>query len=200
MQEMDRRIFFKFGLAVAAGVAINEATSPFKIKLDEGVRQVTGHPTGNAGQLAELEEDCKDTSDKLGCYKNFEYSTANKVYATTAAPIIEETQYRGMPSLMLSRVDGREKPLKDMLIGTDDGIRMTRKELLVGIVTSFLFGLTHNITGEGLNIKTVSVETKTIPASIIFSGGIYWYLQRKFGIVSNIAAHTMHNFKAIRYL
>ena len=189
MKEVDRRTFFKIGLAVATGAVVNEAIYPVKAKLNEEVEKVTNYQAGNASQRTEIEETCKDTSDKLDCYQNFDYSTADKIYAITVGPVTEESVFRGLPSLMLSGVDKREDPFRDVLTGTG-GLGLARRELLVGIGTSFLFGLAHNITSKG-------IDTKTIPASMTFAGGLYWYLQRKLGIASNIATHAMHNFKAV---
>lgn len=99
----------------------------------------------------------------------------------------EEIQLRAVPSATLSMYEGREEPHVDLFIGTE-GAKMNKHELIVGIITSILFGYLHNITPSGFDKKVIS-------APQILWGMTFWYLQRKFGFASNSLAHILYNHR-----
>lgn len=165
---------------------MGEITVPLADAVDKTVEQVTGYPAGNVGARQEKEV-CGTNAQKCGQY--YELSTAGKIAALTVITTFEEVLFRFMPSVLLSAVEKRGNPVRDTFIGTG-GLGMTRRELIVGAVTTAAFGAAHNITKDGKGF-----DTSKIPASQTIDGAVYWYLQRKFGIVANTFAHTWHNLK-----
>jgi len=95
---------------------------------------------------------------------------------------------------MLSDVQSNdlETALRHVFLGTglESGAGLTRRELLIGGLSSLFFGAAHNLTSSGF-------DTQTIPASQIYGGGVYWYFQRKFGIAANLTAHIYNNLRAV---
>lgn len=171
MKEIDRRTFLKFGAAVGVGTVVNAVLIPAEIGANLAVKQVGGRPTGIS----------TNESDFISLVR---------------APILEEVNFRAVPSFGLSLWERRtsvdlksylKDSLNDVLTGNKNSFKLTRRELLVGTVTSLLFGALHNITSKGF-------DTQAIPASQIVGGFGLWWLQRKFGILSNITAHSVSNF------
>lgn len=188
MKEVDRRTFLKYSAALATGIVVGELKVPVNIMVNEKVANATGHRTGNARLWEQLDETCKEIIDPQECIEKLgKPSTIRKVYGTFLVPPVEEYLYRGIPSEIVSKKEGREAPFKDILNGTGK-ISMTRRELFMGVASSIIFAAIHNLKYKGIN-------TDIIPASQAFSGMVYWYLQRKLGILANTAAHITNNFR-----
>lgn len=189
MKEINRREFLRFATTITAGAAVGEFLPPVKEQVDEIVEEATGHPTGNAGFREEIAERCQNSENAQKCRENYEFPPADKVMGIVTGPITEEIYYRALPSAVLSKFEDTDHLFADILSGTGR-LTMSRRELLFGAISSLVFGLTHNITNKGF-------DTKTIPASLTLSGAVYWYLQRKFGVVANTLAHIWNNFKTM---
>lgn len=188
MLEIDRRVFLKFGIAAAAGVTTGELLPPVLTPLIKSLKSATGHPVGNAVLLNEKQEACLRATDPQKCLQNYKVPIASKIMRTTVNPFIEEVMFRAYPSCELSSSEYRSDPWTDVIHGTG-GLGMTRRELVVGGLSSIAFGLAHNFT------SSTTIDSKTIPAPQIIIGTVLWYLQRKFGFVSNTIAHAWINFR-----
>lgn len=188
MREIDRRTFIKLGAVTVVGVAAEEFLVPAMIKVDRAIEETTGQPAGNANLRQIIEKKCENSQSPQECFQNYRYSSEEKVAGIVFAPVVEEVLFRSIPSWIVSTSEGRKDPVGDVLTGTG-GLKMTRREFFAGAVTSILYGAVHNITERG-------IDTKTIPSSNTIIGMVFWYLQRKLGIASNILAHALYNFKA----
>ena len=188
MKEIDRRTFLKAAVTVTTGVAIGEFKFPVGVKVNEAVGEITGHPTGNAYLRQKVEEACKNNANSQDCAQHYEFSTADKVNSIVLTPPLEELAFRGFPAGLVSSLEHREDPVADVFTGTG-GLGMTRREFIIGVTSSALFGVVHNVTDKG-------IDTKTIPASQTIGGMVYWYIQRKLGIAANTLAHASNNFRA----
>ncbi len=87
-----------------------------------------------------------------------------------AAPAIEETLFRLVPSAF---------------IGKKGGIRWD-----AGIPVSVIFALMHNL--EVNEFKEFKFR-KVVPLSQFIQGVFYWYLMREKGVTHAMFAHSMHN-------
>lgn len=187
MKEIDRRAFLKLGISCAAGVVAGEFMSFVKRPVEKAAEEITGHPAGNARLNQKIENDCRNNEDPQVCAQNYKFTPSDKVRSILLNPIIEEVVNRAFPSLILSSVEKRKYPVYDVMLGTE-GTRLTRREIIVGAISSVVFGALHNV-GEK------SIDTKTIPIFQTAGGMGLWYLQRKFGVVSNTLAHIWVNFR-----
>lgn len=94
--------------------------------------------------------------------------------ATIAAPIIEESLFRFIPSLITSK-------------------RSTSWRL--GTAASLVFALAHNLkTNENNN---TTLETKKIPLWQFVSGLLFWHIAKKHGIKNAIISHSLINGTAL---
>lgn len=187
----SRRNFLKIALAVPIGIAAAHALVPASIEVNETVSEATGHPTGNAGIREIVETTCQDQKDPSDCYENYEVPRDLKIMGTFIAPVTEEMTYRALPSMLLDeRWDSGDQDALDTLKQGTDYMLPTRQELLVGAISSLIFGLMHNLTNTG-------IDTKTIPASQVVGGFGFWALQRRLGLASNISAHMTMNYLAL---
>lgn len=190
---MDRRTFLKISIALVAGAATGEVLRVLKNPVEKSVNRATGSPSGNAYIKQKVEEACKNNTYPQECTQNYEFSASHKVMGIVVSPILEELIFRATPSFILSSIENRENAnvienaIADTFSGTG-GLKMNRREILVGAITSLLFGGYHNVTESGL-------DTKTIPASETLGGIALWYLQRKFGVLANTSAHALYNIK-----
>jgi len=100
------------------------------------------------------------------------------------APLLEESVQRGIPSVILD-VATKQNPVRNFLQGTG-GYRMDRGEFITGAISTALFAASHNVTDKGF-------DTHTIPAPQGILGAAAWYLQRKFGFLTNLLAHSTNN-------
>lgn len=185
MKEINRRTFLKWGAAFGSGIVVGELCAPVGTKINKSVQQATGHQSGNAGDFEKIEKACGSLDN--ACAEDYQLSVAHKTYAVLVAPPMEELLFRAVPSGGVSEWMERESPGKDVLFGTGK-IGITRRELLVGVASSVVFGGAHNLTKEGIDIKT-------IPALQTVFGMVAWFLQRKFGFAANTVAHMWGNFR-----
>lgn len=189
----SRREFLQGLAAVSIGVGVSEIAIPVKTSLNEWVKEETGMNTGNAYVRELIEEDCKKADDVQECVEEWEPSPALKIQSVVVAPVLEEANYRAFPSFVSSLIQHQDEDLAVREIFTGEQqhqLGMGRRDLIIGAMSTIVFGFMHNITESG-------IDTKTIPASQMLGGGLYWYLQRKLGIVSNIAAHVWNNWRAM---
>ena len=193
MSEVDlsRRNFIKAALAVPVGIAVGAALYPAAVEVNDETTKLTEHPAGNAGAAQEVENACSKTADQNQCYENYQPPLSEKIYAVVVAPVIEESIFRAVPSFItdVSSSGDEDEAIGNITHGTER-LGITRSELIGGAVSSLIFGAAHNFTNSGF-------DTKTIPASQTASGFVFWCLQRRFGILSNMAAHSTLNFIAM---
>lgn len=190
MREFGRRKLFRLGLAVAVGGVTGNALFHTSIELNKAVSEATGYQAGNAYLISRRKVACQESVDQVKCVQDFQ-SSIDKVTGVVLAPISEELIYRVSPSagLDLYNKDGPELILKNLIQGRG-GIGLTRRELILGLATSLIFGLRHNSSKEG-------IDTQTIPSSQTLGAFTYMYLQRKLGVFANITSHAVLNFRAL---
>lgn len=186
MKEVGRRQFLKLATAAIIGIATGQVVQPLKLELNKTVEQKTGIPAGNTDIRIMMEEECQGKPNEEECYENWKIPFKDRIIGVLVAPPIEEIVFRGIPSVLVSRWEKSADPTLDLLYGVG-GITLSRSELVGGVISSLIFGGAHMLDG---------LKVKTIPASQIFGGVVYWYLQRKFGIVANTLEHMVNNLKA----
>lgn len=184
MKELDRRSFLKLSAAATIGTFTGTFTPRLATEVDKSVENATGIRTGNAAAYHRQETHLNDTdsSTRIG---NTPMAVKAPIY--TLVSIEEEAIFRAAPSALLSHSENGDNLMREVVYGTGH-IGLNRREFFVGLITSGLFGIAHNFIDGG-------VDTKTIPASQASGGLILWYLQRKFGFIANVSAHTLHNLK-----
>ncbi len=190
---IDRRSFLRGAAGVGVGLSLGLFATPHVAeRVNDEVADVTGHPTGNASWAQMIKDECAKEEDPVQCERDYEPTLDNKISAQINAPIWEELVFRGLPSMILdvTTKDFNEDPM-DVVRGGTEQFRFSRKELIVGAVSSLVFGFAHNFTSKG-------VDTKTIPASQTTDGFLYWCLMRRFGIASSMASHAAFNYRALR--
>lgn len=190
MSEMSRRDFIKAALGVPIGVATGVALCPVADFTNRKTEEFTSHPSGNAIVMEKVQTACANDKDPAACERNYNFSLSDKILSTVVAPIEEEFIFRAVPSLLIDVTSPNEQPGFETLIHGTEHMKVTRKELIVGAISSLMFGAVHNLTEKG-------VDTKTIPASQTVTGFVFWALQRRLGIASNIAAHSAINVVAV---
>jgi hypothetical protein len=164
---MSRRNVLRGLAGVPIGLAVGAASLPASEAIKSEVEDDTGHQAGSAQPLA------SDT------------------FVTTVAPIAEELSFRAAPSVLVDVLEGSTvSDALDKTVHGAGGISVGRRELIGGLVTSVLFASAHNITDKGIDVKT-------IPASQFVDGVAYWSLQRRWGFLTNLAAHSMHNVLSV---
>ncbi len=172
-ERLGRRTFLKIGTAALIGAGYEYITGPFKQRLDKDVANLTDHPSGSARE-AVGQRNPQDLA---------------------AQSIFEEVVFRAAPATYVSLRDGKN-PIKDVAIG-DGKITMRRREALVGLGSAVLYAGFNNLTKINVGDR-IDADTNTIPASPTVQGFGLWYLQRKFGFVSNLAANMFHKFKVFQ--
>lgn len=96
--------------------------------------------------------------------------------AVVLSPLIEEVLYRLAPGVV------------SMIL---------TKEISwnIGVPTSAIFALTHNITSDEKG--SYKFHTDTIPLGQFVGGLFFWYLMRERGILHPFVGHSLHNAEAI---
>jgi hypothetical protein len=184
---ISRRSFLKLVGGACTGAVVGSITPEAALKVDSAVHEVTGIRSGNANAHAMLDK-CAD-SGRSDCNEP-QLTPQLELNATIIAPVVEEAMFRAVPSFKVSVNDKSRDPFADWVFGSGES-SFTRRSVLAGTASSLLFGLYHNITVKG-------VDLKTIPASQAIVGGVLWCLQRRFGIAANTIAHMSHNYTALR--
>lgn len=177
---LPRRDFLK---GISVGLATAVAAYPARLAVNAVTYEATGRPVGNAASPA------RDYG---------ELPTSEKIASCTAYPAIEEVMFRGIPSLVTDRTSGfdhkriwRAATDGPKAAGLDRKAEQTRRSAICGaigaVASTLWFGAAHNITPEG------GYNTRNIPASQLLGGGIYWWLQRRFGLRAPTVSHMAHN-------
>lgn len=190
---VDRRSFVRSALGVGVGASLGLfITPPVAEFVNDGVSDLTGISTGNASWDQMVKDECAEKHDPGRCETEFEPTLGIEISTQIEAPVMEELLFRGLPSLILDAAtdDYSNDPLK-VIVGGTEPFRFSRKEAVVGAVSSIVFGAAHNLTSKG-------IDTNTIPASQIVDGFLYWCLMRRFGIASSMASHAAFNFRSLR--
>lgn len=99
--------------------------------------------------------------------------------------------FRAIPAELVSLRDGTS-PAKDLAVG-DGKLAMSRRELIVGGISAIAYGAYHNVS---IGKDRIDFNTQNIPASPTVQGFGLWYLQRKFGVASNLFANMLHKLRA----
>ncbi|MBX4205881.1 CPBP family intramembrane metalloprotease, partial [Candidatus Microgenomates bacterium] len=144
---------------------------------------------GNAAFKDKHKNDCVNSPNNGDCIENYKFTENEEVSITITGPIIEELICRAIPSILLSIKESSEDVEKEMIYGTG-GLKMSKNEVVVGMITSTIFAELHNFTSQGFDVKN-------IPLPQFIFGSIAWYLQRKFGYFSNLSAHMLQNTIAL---
>lgn len=188
MEMLSRRNFLKTALAVPVGIGIGTARQPVSKVAAEKTKDWTGHPAGNASLAALAEQECAPKPNPEKCKHDFELSTYEKFNALTIGPAGEELMFRCIPSFVVDEVieGGDTQDSMDTLAHGTDYLGITRNELIVGAISSLLFGAVHNITDKGIN-------TEILPTTQVLGGVLYWALQRRLGTLANLSAHVTNN-------
>lgn len=193
-ERFSRRDFFqkagRFSAGVIVGITSAEATVPVSCAMGESISRATGYSVDSAGYREHLDTLCAGERDKDECQRGILSSKSYQSESIVTSPSLEELLFRATPSLAVS-FDSKT-PIGDLLVGSGD-LTMSRRELIVGGISSVFFGLVHNFKKSG-------IDTKTIPAPQMVVGMFFWYLQRKLGFFSNTLAHMAFNFKVTRML
>ena len=180
-----------FRAAVGAGVACLEL--PLAYALVVGTEKITHHPAGNASMQDESEKQCLKKKTREKCSQDVILTSKEKFEMVVTGPFIEEGMFRAFPSSLIDASNESDIEVDDRnptIYGTG-GFSFTRKELVVGGVSSVLFGAAHNITRSGF-------DTNNIPISQTMGGCILWALQRKMGFAANYAEHSTFNFLVLK--
>lgn len=175
-------------VAVVTFTAISTGTV-----VSNAAKRITGLTTGNAGVNEYYDNACADTPDPDKCVKQIILSPREEFNNAVLAPVAEEIIFRAIPSTVTSMMQHpleARKIARDVIVGTNNWGLSTRRELIVGVVSSALFGAAHNLTDEGF-------DTQVLPINQTVSGLGFWALQRKYGISANIFGHTLNNLLAI---
>lgn len=102
------------------------------------------------------------------------------VRGVVVGPELEERVLRGIPSSIVGK-----------------GIGSREKRWDVGIPTSLLFALGHNLNIDFKELKVDFIPLKEfIPLTHFVSGVFYWYLMRERNLDHAVLAHRIHNAEA----
>ena len=80
--------------------------------------------------------------------------------------------------------------VRNVFTGSTESRFLSRREAVVGAISTAIFGYIHN--GHG-----TSFDFGRVPVSQTIGGGIMWLLQRRLGIASNISMHAAWNWTAV---
>lgn len=168
-QRLGRRTLLKIGTAALVGASYEYLTTPIKRRVDKDVTNITGFSSGDPREAAGEQSPQDITIDAIS----------------------EELAFRAIPATLVSLRDGTS-PIKDVAVG-DGKLAMNRRELIVGGISAIAYGAYHNVS---IGKDRIDFNTQNIPASPTIQGFGLWYLQRKFGIMSNLAANMLHKLRA----
>lgn len=175
-------------LAVFAGKVAAEGMAPVLERVSHVVEEL-GYQPGNAGVNEELLKNCGSSPNPQLCAKKFVNSEPTYTMLTIVDPALEELIYRLTFSAAQSIVDKRD-PIHDTAIGTGNPL-LSRGEMFTCLLSTIMFCIGHNRISNG------DYNTNIIPIKQFFAGIGYSYLQRVFGVFSNLTAHILMNIYAI---
>lgn len=190
----SRRDFLKNAARFSGGLVLGgtlvEIELPASNELSRITTEATGKQTGNSQFRDYVTDLCKTSANAEQCGKDFLRSPSTQLESVITAPITEELYLRTIPSFLVSATDNEVRnPFKESAIGTG-GFKFSRKELIVGTITTLTFGFLHNITKKGF-------DTNTIPTPQLLLGAVNWILQRRFGVLAPILNHARWNHKIL---
>lgn len=196
---MSRSRFLRVLIGASVGAAAGVATQYGFENLGEEITERTGIPTGNAGLRQQLTEQCppEKTANPNACADEFMHDPVMVRRSVIVGPAAEELAFRAAPSLFMDVLlikptdPDTLQPIRNLVSGTGN-LRMSRREAVVGMVTSLMFAAMHNVTRDG------TVDAKTVPLQQFLLGGVLWYLQRTAGVSSNTVAHVVYNLFGLR--
>ncbi len=157
-------------------------SSTYVLKATE---DLTGQEAGNAGMKEHLDQICDPSKERNQCVEDYYSQPDFQFSAVVLAPFSEEFLFRMIPAMITSAID-KGNPIVEMGRGTGK-VGFSNTEIAIGITSSIMFGLAHNLTNKGFN-------TKVLPSYQTIVGGVAWVLQRKLGSTSNILYHGAHNY------
>lgn len=190
MSELDRRSFLRLALSIPTGVIVGPALRPILSISNDAVNSL-GVDAGNAHARYQVEKECHEAGMELHeCVEEPILSREKLRQAQFIAPLIEEFSQRAIPSWILSDYEGQQNAVRTVFFGTHD-FKFTRREAIVGLISSTMFAAIHNLTPEGFNFRI-------LPVAPFMAGEMFWYLQRRLGFFSNLAAHFIHNHLLLR--
>lgn len=184
MSEISRRDFFKIGAIIPAGIVTGVALAELSNGIDQEVANITNQPAGNSSERYRIEQEVAAAETPEQQIAAIKYDSAEVVTNAVEVPVTEELFFRTIPSILMDF--NKENVVRTTLIG-QEAIGLSRREAIVGGITSLIFGLAHNIRGT-------KFDTKNIPASSTVAGLAYWVLQRNLGAGANITAHSVDNW------
>jgi hypothetical protein len=190
-QEYSRRqLFGRAARGVGVGAVAAAAIYVAEIPLLDGLEGY-GIPTGNAYITQAEEQQCGDQAGTPECNRKVIQDGRSFVGTYVEDAAAEEELFRLLPATITEFTLGKHRRgpvLRNILLGykADGPLGMTRRDVVVGAVTSLAFGAVHNMTDNGF-------DTHTLPAGQIAGGGALWWLQRRFGFLSNVTAHSGYN-------
>jgi hypothetical protein len=175
---------------VGVGAVSAAALYAAEIPLIDGLEGY-GIPTGNAYIAQAEEQQCGAAAGTSECDQKVLQHGRGFVETYVVDAAKEEELFRLFPATVTEstlRQSGRGPVLRNVLLGykADGPLGMTRRDMVVGTATSLAFGAMHNSTNSGF-------DTHTLPAGQIAGGGVLWWLQRRFGFLSNVIAHSGFN-------
>lgn len=176
---------------IAGGIIGYQLTPIIGAEIDRAVENYTDYNAGNAGVEQFVDKHCKGAKNPEDCIE--EVSIRLGYTAVFQAPLIEEGIFRAVPSAVTSISEGKgaEASLREVINGTEIQAEMTRREMLVGVISSILFARIHNRLPNG------EIADDYIPAGHASVGFVLWVLQRKLGFMSNTIAHSAHNYRVL---
>ncbi len=174
-------------LGIFAGRVAAEGMATVLNSVNHAVAEL-GHQPGNAGLNEVTIQNCGSSPERL-CVKNFIKEEPSYTMLTIVNPAQEELIYRLIFTIVHSILTKRD-PIRDAAIGTGNPL-LTKKELLTCFLSTTMFSVGHNRLSNG------DFNTDTIPVGQFIAGTMYFYLQRVFGVASNLTAHILMNIFAI---
>jgi hypothetical protein len=186
-ESFSRRSFLRTAAGVPIGAVAAVGLELIDEPFTEAVASVTHHPVGNAAIYEQVNEACPPASEQQPDDCLTQYIKRKQIDTVIKAPLVEELLFRIGPSAAADWAAGDgDEAVANIVRGTEN-FAFTRRDLVMGIVSTIAFGATHNITDKGF-------DTNTIPANQLLGGAILWCLQRKFGFLSNTTAHAAYNY------
>ncbi len=181
--DISRRRFLKLGKDGAVGTAIGGAMIPTAASIRVVGSQLTDRHIGNRSARSYADSQCAG-GDEAACSGVPEFSRRDMFRLGVTTPIKEELIFRLIPSKLLDYYDRYVDQRQSNLSESEKFL--TRKELLVGGLSTVAFGYIHNFDRNGFN-------PDSIPAQQFAFGAVAWVIQRKRGFASAVSSHVTLN-------
>jgi|EndMetStandDraft_7_1072992.scaffolds.fasta_scaffold163431_2 hypothetical protein len=185
---MARRDFLRTALGIGVGAVAGSAVLGMNVGIIDGVHAATGESVGNANTAEQAEAACENNPNPEECVQQYQSPDSQAAEVMATGPLIEEAAFRALPSALtdIFAKKGLSKAIDNLATGTGEGYGLTRADVIGGAVSSLIFAGAHNFTARGF-------DTHMVPVPQFMSGLSFWYLQRKFGFLSNATAHVANN-------